>query len=160
MINDETLVALAEENDELRARAFVYRDAIDHAYAIAKKALLPDPDFPELMAKVREVLTQARTLCDSLNSAAQRRGMGIVDDEILALATAAGGHHFLTGEGQLRWIAARKRASQREPKSLREHGRDLLTLNAKEQPLRLLRVLAEDDAEDAALTATLTENTK
>lgn len=153
MINDETLVALAEENDELRARAFVYRDAIDHAYAIAKKALLPDPDMPELMAKVREVLTQARTLCDSLNGATQRRGMEIVDNEILALATAAGGHHFLTGEGQLRWIAARKRASQREAKSLAEHGRDLLKLAAQETPIRLALVLAEDAADDAALAA-------
>ena len=97
------------ENDELRAIARVYRDALDHALAIGKKGLLPDADHLDLLARVREVLTQARSRVDELNGAEHRKGFEIADEEILALAESAGGMHYLTGEGQLKWIAATKR---------------------------------------------------
>ena len=98
------------ENDALRAVARVLRDANDHALAVAKKALLPDADHQELLAKVREVLTRARTLVDSLNGAEHRKGFEIQDAEILELeAMDAVGFHMLSGEAQIRWLCAQKR---------------------------------------------------
>lgn len=116
-INAESLIAAVEELDEIRAKHLVLRDAVDHAFKIARKALLPDPDYPELCARVREVLDHARSLCDSLNTAAQRKGYELADDEILALAKSAGGWHFLNGEGQIKWLAARKRAALHESRN-------------------------------------------
>lgn len=110
-INADSLIAAIEELDEVRAKHLVLRDAVDHAYRIARKALLPQPDYPELCARVREVLDEARKLCDSLMTAAHRKGYEIADEEILHLAKDAGGWNFLSGEGQIRWLAARKRAA-------------------------------------------------
>lgn len=116
-INAESLIAAIEESDELRAKGLVLRDACDHAHRVARQALLPNADYPEICARVREVLDTARKLCDSLNDAQHRKGYEIADEEIIVLAKAAGGWHFLAGEAQIRWLAARKRAALYESRN-------------------------------------------
>ena len=108
------------ENDQLRAVARVLRDANDHAYAVAKKGLIPGADLDELLAKVRDVLTRARSLVDSLNGAEHRKGFEIADAEILELeAMDAVGYYMLSGEAQIRWLCAMKRKNAR-PRIVRD----------------------------------------
>src|SRR3990167_9309874 len=97
------------EADELRVKGAALYDALTHARAIARKAMLPGADQAEALRRAIDVTTDVKHRLDDLNDAAQRRGFEIADEEILALAESAGGWHYLTTDGQLRWMAAQKR---------------------------------------------------
>ena len=117
LISDAALIGLTEENEEIRAKFAVLYDANDHARRLLKKADLPDADAQDIAAQAATLLNNAKRLVDSLNDAARQKGLEIADEEITALAAAAGGQHFLTAEGQVKWVAARKRASALKPQS-------------------------------------------
>lgn len=101
------------EADELRVKAAALYDALTHARAIARKALLPDGDMDEALRRVVDVVTRAKDQLDNLNDAAMRKGYELADEEILALAESAGGWHYLTTDGQIRWLGAMKRLAAR-----------------------------------------------
>lgn len=113
MINDSTLIALAEEIEELRASRALLYDTCAHLRNIARQAVIPGADMPEALRKIADKALKAKQLCDGLMVAAHVKGMEIVDEEIMALAKSAGGMQFLSPEGQLKWIGARKREAKR-----------------------------------------------
>lgn len=136
-ISDEALIQLAEQEEELRARCAVLYDALDHVRNMARNARAPGADAKDGLARIEDRARAAKRLCDSLNGAAHVRGMELLDEEIIELEQAAGGFRFLTPEGQIKYVAARKRATFKALKeaaaeskqSLRAHGTALLRLH-------------------------------
>lgn len=113
VITDDTLVALAEEIEELRASRALLYDALAHVRNIAKQGVIPGADMPEALRKIADKALRVKQLCDGLMVAGHVKGMEIADEEIVALAKAAGGMSFLSPEGQMQWIGARKREAKR-----------------------------------------------
>ena len=144
---DNVALAAAAEMDELRAKYSLLYDALAHVRNVAKQSLLPDADRDEGLRKVTDIALAAKRKCDGLFVAAHVTGMEIVDEEVIALATAAGGFHHLTPDGKIQYIGAMKRASMREAKSLREHGTALLALNHEATKIGL--ALLPDEQDDA-----------
>lgn len=112
MITDETLVALAERLEELEARSELLYSTLLHIRAVARKAVIPGADMAEQHRKIADLALGAKNQCDGLLVAGHLRGMEIADEEIVALAKAAGGFNFLTPEGKIKYIGARKRADR------------------------------------------------
>lgn len=133
--SNEALIRIAEEVEELQVKHSVLYDALAHVRNIARQGVIPDADQAEALRKIADTALRAKQSVDGLLVAGHLRGMEIADEEILALADAAGGWHFLTPEGKVRWLGARKRASVQEAKSLREHGATVLALNAKRETM-------------------------
>lgn len=136
-ISTDAILAMTDEIEELQARSETLYDALTHAYAVAKKGRLPNADQEEALARVMEIAKKAKDACDDMLSAAHRKGFELYDQETMDWLAAAGSFHQLTAEGKVRYVGARKRASARASKSLRQHGTDALRLNHTYAPLQL-----------------------
>ena len=111
MINDETMVKLAEDHEELTARSETLYDALTTCYVIAKKG---EDDAPK---RIVELVRRTKDELDDLLNAAQKRGMHyeLLDEEAMEWYDIAERQfHLLTAEGKRRFVAARKRASLRD----------------------------------------------
>lgn len=147
MINDETLVKISERLEELEPKCSVLYAALARMRYLADPARLKLDEVGEVLAKIREVAKTATDACDAVTLAEQKQWMDEADAEVMQQMEAAGGYTGLSDTGKLRALAAKKRASRDEAKSLRDHGNALLALQDKQdRPLKLHTFPDDDNA--------------
>ena len=112
-LNADTLAQIADEREELIARAETLYDALTHCYSTAKKGKLPDGDKADALTRITEIVKRTKDELDDLLNAALKTGMHyeLLDEEAMEWYDAVERQfHLLSPEGKRRVVAARKRA--------------------------------------------------